>query len=138
MMRAAALLDTDILSAIMRAEPAAVAQARDYVAVYPRLTISIITRYEILRGLKSKRATAQLKKFEALCSSLQVLALSDAIIVRAAGIYATLHQNGQLIGDADILIAATALEHGLALATNNTAHHSRIEGLTLENWLEPV
>ena len=39
-----------------------------------------------------------------------------------------------LIGDADILIAATAIEHACVLASNNTAHFSRIPGLSLDNW----
>ncbi len=64
------LLDTDILSAIMRREAAAVTQARDYLSVHPQLTISTITRYEILRGLKAKRAIAQLANFEILCESI--------------------------------------------------------------------
>lgn len=132
---AQALLDTDILSAIMRREPAAVAQARSYLSTYPQFAISIITRYEILRGLNAKRATAQLAKFEILCASMQILLLTDGIIVRAADIYAGLYQRGQLIGDADILIAATAMEHGLVLITNNENHHNRIMGLTIENWL---
>jgi tRNA(fMet)-specific endonuclease VapC len=48
--------------------------------------------------------------------------LNDTIIVRAAEIYGQLYRTGNLIGDADILIAATCLENGHALATNNTAH----------------
>lgn len=131
-----ALLDTDILSALMRRELAAVAQARDYLAVYPQLAISSITRYEILRGLNAKRATVQLARFEVLCASMQILPLTDAIIVRAAAIYANLYRGGQLIGDADILIAATAMEHGLVLITNNENHHSRIAGLPIGNWLK--
>jgi predicted nucleic acid-binding protein len=31
-----------------------------------------------------------------------------------------------------------ALEHGLPVATNNTAHFSRIEGLDLQNWIGPA
>lgn len=135
MMPAQALLDTDILSALMRGEPAAILKARHYLTAYPQLTVSIITRYEILRGLNAKRATAQLAKSEIFCASLQILPLTDAVIVRAATIYADLYQRGQLIGDADILIAATALENGLALNTNNEEHHRRIAGLTVENWL---
>ena len=88
-----------------------------------------------MRGLNAKRATEQLAKFEILCASMQILPLTDAIIIRAAGIYADLYQRGQLVGDADILIAATAIEHGLVLVTNNENHHSRIAGLTIENWL---
>lgn len=135
MNRSQALLDTDILSAIMRREAFAVEQARAYLAVHPKLSISLFTRYEILRGLKAKNATAQLKRFDVLCQSLQILPVTDAIIVRAADIYAHLYGRGQLIGDADIVIAATALEHGMVLATNNIKHHSHIQGLVLENWL---
>lgn len=129
------LLDTDILSAIMRREPTAIAHAQQYLSVHSQFTISIITRYEILRGLKAKNALAQLARFEVLCASTQVLPLSDAIIVRAADIYADLHKRGRIIGDADILIAATAIEHDLILATNNENHHDRVAGIIIENWL---
>jgi tRNA(fMet)-specific endonuclease VapC len=63
------------------------------------------------------------------------LPLTDAIVMRAATIYANLHQRGVLIGDADILIATTGLEHGLLVVTNNENHYQRIAGIQLENWL---
>jgi len=63
------------------------------------------------------------------------LPLTDAIIIRAATIYADLHHRGALIGDADILIAATGLEHGLIVVRNNENHYQRISGIQLENWL---
>lgn len=136
MTRTQALLDTDILSALMRREEVALEYARDYLAFHPQLSISLITRYEVMRGLKAKNASAQLKRFDILCASLEVLPPSDAIIERAADIYADLHQKGRLIGDADILIAAPALEHSRVLATNNTNHYNRIQDLVLENWLQ--
>jgi tRNA(fMet)-specific endonuclease VapC len=117
----AALLDTDILSALMRQHPAALMRARAYLAVHHRLTFSLITRYEVLRGLYAKNATAQLAAFDRLCS--------------VSTIYADLHQRGVLIGDADILIAATGLEHGLIVVTNNESHYQRIAGIQLDNWL---
>jgi tRNA(fMet)-specific endonuclease VapC len=64
-----------------------------------------------------------------------VLPITDQIIVRAADIYADLHVHGQLIPDADILIAATALDHGLVMATSNVADFGRISGLRIDNWL---
>lgn len=60
--------------------------------------------------------------------------LSDEIVVRAAEIYGDLHKRGALIEDADILIAATALEHGLALVTENPSHFGRIQNLIVEGW----
>ena len=132
---APALLDTDILSAIMRQQPAAMSRARVYLAAHGHLTFSMMTRYEILRGLYSKRATIQLGAFDQLCRVSEILPLTDAIVVRAASIYADLHQRGVLIGDADILIAATALEQKMAVVTNNDGHYQRIANLSLENWL---
>ncbi len=129
------LLDTDILSAIMRRAPVAIAHAQRYLSAHSQFTISIITRYEILRGLKAKDALVQLAKFGILCSSTQILTLTDAIVVRAADIYADLHKRDEIIGDADILIAATAIEHDFILATNNENHHKRITGIRIENWL---
>jgi tRNA(fMet)-specific endonuclease VapC len=35
----------------------------------------------------------------------------------------------------DALIASHALALGATLVTNNTKHFSRVEGLTLENWI---
>ena len=131
------LLDTDILSLLMRSDTPVLERAKTYLSSHSRLSISIITRYEILRGLMAKNAAAQLRQFEVLCASLEVLPLSDAVVCRAATIYAALHQGGQLIGDADILIAATSLENGWALASNNGRHLSRIAGLNVNNWHAP-
>jgi tRNA(fMet)-specific endonuclease VapC len=39
------------------------------------------------------------------------------------------------IGDADILIGASALVHGLGIVTNNEDHFRQIPGLQVTNWL---
>lgn len=45
-----------------------------------------------------------------------------------------LRQRGEMIGDFDILIAATALEARSALVTDNTRHFKRIVGLVVEGY----
>lgn len=129
------LLDTDVLSGLMRKTPAALNRARAYLADHRQLTISLVTRFEILRGLKAKCATAQLAAFDSFCANNEVLPITDQIIVRAADIYADLHIRGQLIPDADILIAATAVENGLVMAINNLRDFGRIADLRIDNWL---
>lgn len=90
---APALLDTDTLSEVMKGRDEHVrANARRYLATFGTLTFSIITRYEILRGLKARGATLQLTRFERRCQRSVVLPLTDAIIVRAADLYAMLYR----------------------------------------------
>ena len=96
----------------------------------------MVTRYEILRGLKVRDARSQLDDFEARYKEFEVLPVTAAVIERAADVYADLHRRGLLIGDCDILIAATALEYGLVVSTNNEAHFRRVPGLTVDNWLK--
>ncbi|GAB4278523.1 MAG: type II toxin-antitoxin system VapC family toxin [Oscillatoriaceae cyanobacterium] len=130
-----AILDTDILSAILRQNPLALRSAKDYLFYHKQLTFSIITRYEILRGLKAKGATKQIKAFDDFCTQNIILPITDETVVKAADIYAALRQRGVPIGDADILIAASALIRGWAVVTNNEAHFQRIPELQVINWL---
>ncbi len=128
------LFDTDTLSFYMKHYPKVVAVAQNYLQQYQYFSFSIITRFEILRGMKANGATTGLKNFDSLCSQNEIFELTDKIIVRAADIYADLYKRGQLVGDADILIAATALENNLPLVTNNEKHFNRIPGLQILNW----
>jgi tRNA(fMet)-specific endonuclease VapC len=129
------LVDTDVLSASMRKHPLATERARHYLELHREFTFSVITRYEVLRGLYAKGAAKQLVAFDQLCAASRVLPLTDVIIVQSARIYADLHRRGELIGDADILIAATAITHGLDVVTINDAHFRRIQNLQIQNWL---
>lgn len=128
------LLDTDTISLFLRSQPSVMTEAGNYLKFYQGFTFSIISRFEVLRGLKIKNAQIQIAKFERISSISRVLNLNDAIILRASDIYADLYKHGQIIGDADILIVATALENNLPIITNNEKHFNRISGLQILNW----
>lgn len=130
------VLDTDILSALMKKQAHALEQAQAYLGIHDRFTISCVTLYEIRRGLKAKKADVQVVVFDQFCEKCRIIWLTNEIVNRAADIYADLYQRGELIGDADILIAASALVNGYAIATNNEIHYRRIEGLSIVNWLK--
>jgi tRNA(fMet)-specific endonuclease VapC len=130
-----ALLDTDILSAIIRQNPSALSASQDYLAVHQKLSVSIVTRYEVLRGLHAKQAKIQIDNFNVLCGVIEIFPITDDVVVKAAEIYGELHRAGQLIGDADTLIAATCLVNGYDCVTNNTNHMQRVNGLSVINWL---
>ena len=63
-----ALLDTDTLSAMMKTDPRVVPAASEYVEQHGGFTFSVITRYEILRGLFWKNAHTQAEAFDRFCS----------------------------------------------------------------------
>ena len=128
------LIDTDVLSLLMRQHPPVVEKARNYVRERGTLNISVITQYEILRGLLVKSATQQSAAFQKFCLGNRVLILSEAIATQAAAIHADLRARGEIINDADILIAATAMVHGMSVVTNNEQHFRRVIGLHVENW----
>ena len=131
-----ALLDTDTLSHIQRQTPIVVRHSNNYLRVYSKFTFSDMTKYDLLRGLKAKQATVQVAAFLKFCSNNELLPVRSTILDRATDIYAELHRRGQIIGDADIIIAATAIVHNLVLITNNTRHFSRIPDIALSNWFD--
>ena len=50
---------------------------------------------------------------------------------------ANLEKQGRTLSLADMEIAAIAMANDFTLITGNTKHFARINGLKLENWLEP-
>lgn len=46
-----------------------------------------------------------------------------------ARLWAKLESTGQMIGDYDLIVAATALERGSSVATFNKRHFSAVKGL---------
>ena len=57
------LLDTDTLSDIMKKDPVVREKAIQYLSEEGQFTFSLITRYEILRGLRAKQAVKQIAVF---------------------------------------------------------------------------
>ena len=130
------LLDTSILIAFLRGEPNVVFKVKEYLEKFDKLSLSIITYYEILRGLKYLGNERKLREFEELMDKSEIITLDRDIIRKASEIYAELKREGKIIEDADILIAATCLVKGFVLITDNEKHFGRIKGLETENWLE--
>ena len=129
-----ALIDTDILSAFFRGNPVVKTNVEKYLHEYATINFSIITYYEILNGLLYKDAHGQLQKFNEFCLLNTIVPLTINATNKAAEIYANLRKTGKPIGHTDCLIAGIALSNGLQLATNNTAHFSRIKSLELLDW----
>jgi len=129
-------LDTNIISAFLKKDLRVVRRVSDYLEFFDRLTINIISYYEILRGLKDLGNEEKLKKFEEFVQENELISIGKDVAVKAAEIYSYLKKQGNLIEDADILIASIAIVENLVLVTNNIKHFERIKGLATENWLK--
>ena len=129
-------LDTNIISAFLKKDLRVVSRVSNYLESFDRLTINIISYYEILRGLKDLGNEEKLKKFEEFVQENEFISIGKDAVIKAAEIYAYLKKQGNLIEDADILMASIAIVENLVLVTNNIKHFERIEGLATENWLK--
>lgn len=128
------LLDTDILSYFLSEQDIVVNNAETYLEHHEHLTISTITYYEIIRGLKYKAATKQLRKFKAFSATCETLSINFPSLEISSEIYADLRTKGITIGDHDLLIAGIAIANDLVLATNNKKHFQEISNLKVANW----
>lgn len=130
------LLDTDTLTYFLKGNPVVVVRAMQYIEQHRELNISLITQYEILHGLLYKDARTQLPRVELFLSHHRVLPLTDESVRLSAAIYADMKRLGTPLAHTDVLIAGVAMANGWQLATNNTRHFERIEGLRLVNWTQ--
>jgi predicted nucleic acid-binding protein len=87
--------------------------------------------------MRANQATRQLGEFLKTVESSDVFPANMSILMRAADLWAEAQRSGRPQTDADLIIAATALEHRRVLVTGNTDHFAWIPGLTLENWRKP-
>ena len=132
------LLDTDILSNLMRRSPSGELVARLSRVPPEHQFTSSITLGELMYGAHrlTERTGILLQKIEdLLLPNLPVLPFDAAAARRYGEIRAGLERLGIPIGDADVRIAAIALSRGLKVVTANERHFRRVPGLETENWL---
>jgi len=94
-----------------------------------KAAVSVVTVFELLRGVESEKHIEQRKALIGLCT---ILDITPQISERAAGIYTYLKKKGSLIHMEDIFIAATALHWRYSVMTSNSKDFSRIPGVKLE------
>jgi len=133
------LLDTDIYSEILRAvNTTVIGHASTYRQAHGRLTLSVITVMEMVKGLQQVQRPQKITDLLTYVAAEDVLDFQQPAAELAGRIWGDLDRTGQPIGFADPMIAAIALTHGLELATGNIAHYQRIQHLgyplALVNW----
>ncbi|HEX3759911.1 MAG TPA: PIN domain-containing protein [Kofleriaceae bacterium] len=134
-----AILDTDILSEVLKQRnEAVVRRADEYVRHHGRFTISCITVLEVVAGWHRVQREDRVQEFLGRLPDFDVLSLDSEAAARAGRIEADLSRKGQPVGRADSMIAAIAAVNGLPLVTGNTEHYRRIRDLgvplVLSDW----
>jgi tRNA(fMet)-specific endonuclease VapC len=130
------LLDTNILSDLVK-RPQGMVFARIAAVGDDQVCTSLIVAAELRYGaakLGSEKLTNQL---EAILATLPVLPLEAPADRHYGQLRAALERQGTLIGPNDLLIAAHALALDAILVTDNTREFERVQGLVIENWLQP-
>ena len=100
--------------------------------------VSAITASELLHGVHRASTPAQRRRREAfvegLLSRIPIVAF-DAVTARIhARMSAELAAQGTAVGPHDLIIAATAIAKGYALATRDERSFPKISGLNLLRW----
>ena len=126
------LLDTNICIGILHANPVVLSHIR---AVTEPLGIPSMVQGELYYGVaKSSNPSHNRLRTETLLRDLPVFHTTTSIMRLFGRLKAEQEQNGTRVDDADVLIAATALDLGATLATGNVRHFSRFNGLKYVNW----
>ncbi len=123
----AVLIDTDLLIDLEQGNAAVEGLLGE-----EECAISVITVSELLHGVLRARGGARARRqafVEHLLAGLQAIPITEPVARIHADIWSGLAERGEPIGAHDLWIAATALAHGLAIATRNDSHFRRIPGL---------
>lgn len=123
------LVDTDVLIWYMRGSSPAAA----FLAEVPAFAISAVTYMELVQGMRNKRELHGLRRALRAWRS-PVLPITEAITNRALG-YVEQHFLSHSLRLADALLAATAVEHGMPLATGNAKHYRPVAELSLRRFI---
>jgi predicted nucleic acid-binding protein len=119
----ACLLDTNVVSELARSRPQPEVAA--FLAQAPRLSVSVMLFHELAFGAAAVSDPEQANRLALFYRDIQkrfgptVLPVSLEIASTAGRLRAFAKLKGRVLTVADSLMAATAMTHGLTLATRN-------------------
>jgi len=125
----ALLIDTDLLIDLERG---AGSHEVEQLLGEEDCAISVITVSELLHGVLHASGAARVRRrafVEHVLAGLQAIPITEPVARVHADVWADLSERGEPIGSHDLWIAATALAHGLGVATRNASHFDRVRGL---------
>lgn len=97
-----------------------------------QVEVAAITVAEVWHGVERATAAHRAKRrlyIENILAKLPIIPYTAQTAREHARLWAYLESLGRMIGDYDLIVAATALERGSAVATFNVRHFSAVKGL---------
>ena len=131
------LFDTDAISELLRPHPAT-AYIKWLMTVdrEEQFTSAVVIGKLYKGAYRSQARERHLSNIEQrILPSVTVLPYDTGTAKVFGKIRAHLEETGAILPDADLQIAATALDHGLELVTGNLRHFTRVAGLSLNTIL---
>jgi predicted nucleic acid-binding protein len=128
------VLDTDVISELMRPRPAKKLVDRLSSAAAAEQATTTITLGELRFGAAKVRKPELYGRALSLISGLRVLAFDRAAAELYGDVRAQLERSGTPLADPDLRIAAISLAHAATLITRNLRHFERVHGLDAEDW----
>jgi toxin FitB len=139
------LLDTNVLSELRRPRPAPKVVA--FIAAQPLdiLYVSSVTLAEIRFGIELVRQPGQRAELNDWLThrvrpmfGQRVLPVTEDIMLKWRLLVEEGRKAGHTFSQPDLIIAATALEHGLTLVSRDTSEYERARVPILNPWLAAV
>ncbi|MFT3839427.1 MAG: PIN domain-containing protein [Myxococcaceae bacterium] len=130
------LLDTNAVSAVMKADPHFTARLRSLSPIDVAVPQPVWAElsYGIERLADSRRKRALEDALRLVRTELPTVPWTDDVSDAFGTIKASLEARGARIEDFDCAIAAHAVALRLVLVTANETHMARVSGLTIEDW----
>ncbi len=135
------LVDTNVISELAKPSPEPAVRQWAQEADQDSLYISVITVGELRKGIvlhpdpvRRSRLERWTREVLANWFAGRILEVTDQVAERWGELSALSQQIGHPLPVLDLLLAATAAEHGLTVATRNLAHFQGIGISVLSPW----
>ncbi len=108
------VFDSNVLVDVLRKKKDAL-DLIDYYSEKERVAITVISKYEILRGTKEKN----INLVTGLLARFIIYDFGDSSIMEAVRIYREVKAKGKLVSELDVLVAGIAATHSETLITRD-------------------
>ena len=125
------ILDSCFLIDLMVKDEKAVAKLNELVESATPIGVSTLTVTEVGSGLRNE---SEKNEFDDVLDQMELIPFEKSASRRAAQLQRQLRSDGHPVGAIDVMIAATAIEHGRGVVTRNVSEFNRIDDVRVSPY----